>query len=82
MGNPDLAVERGCKGHCSCGRRREKLCFPQACGCKGRCGRVEAEVEIPFPAAAQAQVTSVGVDGELWSITGGTFRDVCLPKDW
>ena len=50
--NPDLAVERGCKGNCSCWRRREKLCPPQACRCKGRCGRVEAEAETPPPAAA------------------------------
>ena len=56
--------------------------FPQACDCKGRCDRVEAEAETPSPAAAQAQVEPVGVDGELWSTSGGTFGDMCLPKDW
>ena len=58
------------------------LCSLQACGCKGRCGRMEAEAETPFPAAAQAQVTSDGVDGELWSTTGETLDDTCLPQGW
>ena len=79
--NPDLAVERGCKGNCSCWRRREKLCSSQACSCKGRCGRVEAGAEASPSAAAQAQAQPLGVDAELWSTSDHTFGDMCLPKD-
>ena len=57
------------------------LCSPQTCTCKGRCGRVEAEAETPSPASAQARAKPVGVDGELWSTSGRTFSDMCLPKD-
>ena len=80
--NPDLAIERGCKGNCSCWRRREKLCSPQACGCRGRCGRVEADAEEPSPAASQAQVKPGGVDGSPWSTSGGTLNNTSLPKGW
>ena len=61
---PDLAMERGCKGNCSCWRRRRKLCSPEACGCEGRCGRVK-EAESPAPTAAQEHLKPVGVDRTL-----------------
>ena len=80
--NPDLAVERGCKRNCSCWKRRKKLCSHQACRCRSRCGRVEADAEEPSPAASQAQVKPVGVDGSPWSTSGGTLNNISLPKDW
>ena len=77
--NPDLAAERGCKGNCSCWRRRQKLCSPEACGCKGRCGRVKADAEASDPTAAQAHHGPVGVDGTLSSICGRALGDTYYP---
>ena len=79
--NLDLAGERGCNGDCLCCRRREKMCPTEACLCKRRCDRVEAEAEAPPPTAEQTHVKPVRVDGELGSNFGGTFGDICLPTD-
>ena len=43
---------------------------------------MEAEAETPSSAAAQAQSKPVGGDAKLWSNSGRTFGDMCLPKDW
>ena len=53
---PHLAVERLCKGNCSCWGRRLKLCS------------LKTEAEAPVPTAAQEHLKPDGVDGTLRSI--------------
>ena len=75
---PDLAGEWGCKGYFSCWRRHQKLCSPEACGCKGRCGRVKADAETSDPTAKQAPLKPVGVDETLRLNCGRALGDMCL----
>ena len=59
---PDLAPERGCRGSCSCWKRGKKLCSPEACGCKGRCGRVSSVSERASPVVSMAHGDAVEID--------------------
>lgn len=51
--NPATAPTRKCKGACSCWKRGQKRCSPDACRCKGLSGRVKVALEGEAPAPAE-----------------------------
>ena len=63
---------------CSSWRRGKKYCSPEACRCKGRCGRVAATPGGSPSAAAAPHLNPVKPNGVGWLHSGGVIGNVSL----
>lgn len=60
-------------GQCSCWKHGNKHCFPEVCGCKGRCGKIAEMAKGPAPPTLAPHENPVGVTGAGALIPAGTL---------